>query len=185
MYGLHSVPTLGRCGFMHSLDFLKKQRRNTFGRRLRILVIALVMCASAPSPISAEVIGTVDTVFHMFSRDDDIVVEAFDDPAVQGVTCYLSRARKGGVKGMIGVAEDPSDASIECIRTGPITVPEDIREGKKDGERVFKKGTSLVFKSMQVVRFYDKKRDVLVYMVYSDRVVEGSPKNSLTVVKVE
>jgi CreA protein len=127
----------------------------------------------------------VDTVFHMLSRDDDIVVEAFDDPDIQGVTCYLSRARKGGVKGMLGVAEDPSDASIECVRTGPITVPEDIRSGKRDGERVFKKSTSLIFKSMQVIRFYDKKRNVLVYMVYSDRVVEGSPKNSVACVKVE
>lgn len=143
------------------------------------------MCAVVPSPVASEVIGTVDTVFHMFTRDDDIVVEAFDDPDIAGVTCYLSRARKGGLKGMMGVAEDPSDASIECICTGDITVPEDIRSGKEDGERVFKKGTSLIFKSMQVVRFYDKKRDVIVYMVYSDRVVEGSPKNSITCVKVK
>lgn len=170
---------------MPSLDFFKKPRRSPFRQRLRIVVFALLMCAVVPSPISAEVIGSVDTVFHMFSRDDDIVVEAFDDPDVRGVTCYLSRARKGGVKGMIGVAEDPSDASIECIQTGPIRVPEEIKSGKMDGKRVFKKGTSLIFKSMQVVRFYDKERDVLIYMVYSDRMVEGSPKNSLTVVKVE
>lgn len=121
----------------------------------------------------------------MFSRDDDIIVEAFDDPDISGVTCYLSRARKGGVKGMIGVAEDPSDASIMCVRTGPISVPAKVKKGNKSGERVFKKGTSLIFKSMQVIRFYDKKRDVLVYMVYSDKVVEGSPKNSVTCVKVE
>ncbi|WP_422393766.1 CreA family protein [Pseudodesulfovibrio cashew] len=137
------------------------------------------------SPVASETIGSVDTVFHMFSRDDDIVLEAFDDPEVSGVTCYLSRARKGGVKGMIGVAEDPSDASLECIRTGPIKVPEDVKNGKRDGKRLFKKNTSLVFKSMQVVRFYDKKRNVLVYMVYSDKLVEGSPKNSVSAVKVE
>lgn len=170
---------------MSNLDFLKKKRRYFPRHLLHFLLPALALCVMAPSPVAAEVIGTVDTVFHMFSRDDDIVVEAFDDPDVQGVTCYLSRARKGGVKGMLGVAEDPSDASIECIRTGPIKVPEDIRAGKKNGKKVFKKGTSLIFKSMQVVRFYDKKRDVLIYMVYSDRVVEGSPKNSVTVVKVE
>ena len=150
---------------MQTLDFLKRRGCSPIGRRFRFLLLAFLMCVVAPSPIAADVIGTVDTVFHMFSRDDDIVVEAFDDPDVQGVTCYLSRARKGGIKGMIGVAEDPSDASIECIRTGPIMVPENIRTGKKDGENVFKKGTSLIFKSMQVVRFYDKKRDVLVYMV--------------------
>jgi len=170
---------------MVSLDFIKKKRRSVLGRSFRILLFAFTLCAVVPSPVAAETIGSVDTVFHMFSRDDDIVVEAFDDPDITGVTCYLSRARKGGVKGMIGVAEDPSDASIECIRTGPISVPDTIRAGKKDGERVFKKSTSLVFKSMQVVRFYDRKRDVIVYMVYSDRVVEGSPKNSVTCVKVD
>jgi len=170
---------------MHTLDFIQTKRHSSFGRFSRILLIAFVLCAVAPSPVASETIGSVDTVFHMFSRDDDIIVEAFDDPDVPGVTCYLSRARKGGVKGMIGVAEDPSDASIECVRTGPITVNDAIKSGKENGERVFKKGTSLIFKSMQVVRFYDKKRDVLVYMVYSDKVVDGSPKNSITVVKVQ
>lgn len=148
-------------------------------------VLAAFLLLALPLPAASEVIGSVDTVFHMFSRDDDIVVEAFDDPDIPGVTCYLSRARKGGVKGMIGVAEDPSDASIMCVGTGDIQVPEKIRNGKANGEKVFKKGTSLVFKSMQVVRFYDAKRDVIVYMVYSDRVVEGSPKNSITCVKVQ
>ncbi|CCH48912.1 CreA family protein [Pseudodesulfovibrio piezophilus] len=170
---------------MQSLDFFSTKRRSPFGHIFRVFFLALLLCTLSPSPVASEVIGTVDTVFHMFSRDDDIVVEAFDDPDIPGVTCYLSRARKGGVKGMIGLAEDPSDASIECVRTGPIEVPQSVLSGKKDGERVFKKATSLVFKSMQVIRFYDKKRDVLIYMVYSDRVVEGSPKNSVTVVKVQ
>lgn len=170
---------------MNSLDFLKKKRRGAFGQFSRALVLAIVMCGLVPSPVASEMIGSVDTVFHMFSRDDDIVVEAFEDPDVSGVTCYLSRARKGGIKGMVGVAEDTSDASLMCVQTGPISVPNDIKEGKEQGERVFKKDTSLIFKSMQVVRFYDAKRDVLIYMVYSDKVVEGSPKNSVTCVKVQ
>ncbi len=170
---------------MYSLEFIKRKRRSTLGQFSRALLLAFVMCALVPSTVASEISGTVDTVFRMFSRDDDILVEAFDDPNIPGVTCYLSRARKGGVKGMIGVAEDPSDASIECVRTGPITVPDNIRNGDSDGQRVFKKDTSLIFKSMQVVRFYDQKRDVIVYMVYSDKVVEGSPKNSITCVKVE
>jgi len=170
---------------MNSLDFLKKKRRTAFGQFYRALILAFVLCAVVPSPVASEVIGTVDTVFHLLSRDDDIVVEAFEDPDISGVTCYLSRARKGGISGMIGVAEDTSDASIECVRTGPIKVPADIKSGEEDGERVFKKNTSIIFKSMQVVRFYDQKRDVLIYMVYSDKVVEGSPKNSVTCVKVE
>lgn len=170
---------------MSTLDFLKTRRKRRRTGTIRTLLLALLLCAAFPAPVASEVIGSVDTVFHMFSRDDDIVLEAFDDPDVDGVTCYLSRARKGGVKGMIGVAEDPSDASIMCLATGDIHVPERVKNGKSDGEKVFKKGTSLVFKSMQVVRFYDQKRDVLVYMVYSDRIVEGSPKNSITCVKVK
>lgn len=170
---------------MSTLDFFKTERYS-LGRSLpAILFIVMALCLTAPAPASAEIIGSVDTVFHMFSRDDDIIVEAFDDPDIPGVTCYLSRARKGGVKGMVGVAEDPSDASIECVKTGPIKLPEDVKNGKKNGKRVFKKGTSLVFKSMQVVRFYDADRGVLVYMVYSDRMVEGSPKNSITCIKVD
>ncbi|WP_424450077.1 CreA family protein [Pseudodesulfovibrio tunisiensis] len=151
--------------------------------------VSIWMCACLvllmAAPAMAETIGTVDTVFHMFSRDDDIIVEAFDDPDIPGVTCYLSRARKGGIKGMVGVAEDPSDASIECVRTGHIVLPEAVKSGSKNGVRVFKKGTSLIFKSMQVVRFYDSKRNVLIYLVYSDRMVEGSPKNSVSCVRVE
>lgn len=169
---------------MRNLDFLKKNRRPFPGRLPGMLMLAFLFCAATPLPVASEVIGTVDTVFHMFSRDDDIVVEAFDDPDIPGVTCYLSRARKGGIKGMVGVAEDPSDASIMCLATGDVSVPDRVRNGKADGVEVFKKSTSLVFKSMQVVRFYDRKRQVLVYMVYSDRVVEGSPKNSVTCVKV-
>lgn len=170
---------------MNSLDFLTTKRRSLFGQYFRAMILAMVMCAIVPSPVASEVIGTVDTVFHMFTRDDDIMVEAFDDPDIPGVTCYLSRARKGGVKGMIGVAEDTSDASIECIGIAPLELPEKVKSGKEDGEVVFKKGTSLVFKSMQVVRFYDKKRGVLIYLVYSDRMVEGSPKNSVTCVLVK
>ena len=127
---------------------------------------------------AAEEIGEVSTVFHFLSPDHKIVVEAFDDPKIAGVTCYLARADAGGFKGMIGVAEDPSDASITCRQVGPIAVLEELEEG----EEVFKQRTSLIFKSMQVVRFFDPKRKVFVYLVYSDRVIEGSPKNSISAV---
>lgn len=128
----------------------------------------------------AEEIGSVSTVFKMLGPNDKIVVEAFDDPKVAGVTCYLSRAKKGGISGGLGVAEDTSDASIACRQVGPIT----YKAKFKDGEEVFKKDTSLLFKSMQVVRFLDAKRNVLIYLVYSDRIIEGSPKNSISVVPV-
>jgi CreA protein len=133
------------------------------------------------TPAWAEEIGAVSTVFKMLGPNDKVVVEAFDDPKVEGVTCYLSRAKKGGVKGGLGVAEDPSDASIACRQVGPIRFKEKI----KDGDEVFKKDTSLLFKSMQVVRFHDVKRDVLVYLVYSDRIIEGSPKNSISAVPIQ
>ncbi len=145
-----------------------------------ICMIMVLVCSAA----RAETIGSVSTVFKVLGANDKIVVEAFDDPDIEGVTCYLSRAKKGGISGSLGVAEDTSDASLSCRQVGPISVPERIRNKKEDGEEVFKKRTSLLFKSMQVVRFYDAKRDVIIYLTYSDRIIEGSPKNSISCVPV-
>ncbi|MBI3444634.1 MAG: CreA family protein [Magnetospirillum sp.] len=132
-------------------------------------------------PLAAEEIGSVSTVFKALGPNDKIVVEAFDDPKVAGVTCYLSRAKTGGIKGGIGLAEDTADAFIACRQVGPILMSEPLR----DGDVVFKKDTSLLFKTMQVVRFHDRKRDVLVYLVYSDKIIDGSPKNSVSAVAIE
>ena len=104
---------------------------------------------------------------------------------VSGVSCYLSRAKTGGVSGMVGVAEDTADASIECVKIGKINLPEKVKNGKLDGEQVFKQSTSILFKTIQIVRFYDKKRNVLTYLAYSDKLIEGSPKNSISVVAVD
>ncbi|MCL5501323.1 CreA protein [Phytobacter palmae] len=136
------------------------------------------------SSAHAEQIGSVDTVFKMFGPDHKIVVEAFDDPEVQNVTCYLSRAKTGGIKGGLGLAEDTSDAAISCQQVGPIELSDKIKNGKAQGDVVFQKRTSLVFKKLQVVRFYDSKRNALVYLTYSDKVVEGSPKNALSAVPI-
>ncbi len=144
----------------------------------RLLII--VALATTTPTVNAEQIGHVDTVFKWLGPDHKIVIEAFDDPKIEGVTCYLSRAKTGGVKGALGIAEDPSDASISCRQYGPVR----FKEKLTDGEKVFTKRTSLVFKSVQVVRFFDKKRNVLVYLVYSDKVIEGSPKNSITSVPI-
>ncbi|HAU3145138.1 TPA: protein CreA [Salmonella enterica subsp. salamae] len=132
----------------------------------------------------AEQIGSVDTVFKMFGPDHKIVVEAFDDPDVKNVTCYVSRAKTGGIKGGLGLAEDTSDAAISCQQVGPIELSDKIKNGKAQGEVVFKKRTSLIFKSLQVVRFYDEKRNTLTYLAYSDKVVDGSPKNAISAVPV-
>jgi CreA protein len=108
------------------------------------------------------------------------VIDGFDDPKVQGVACHIARAQTGGVKGELGVAEDTSDASIACRQVGPIKIVGEF----KDGERVFDEHRSLVFKRLQVVRFFDRERNVLVYVAYSDRIIEGSPKNSISTVPI-
>ncbi|MFB1489701.1 MULTISPECIES: CreA family protein [unclassified Thiocapsa] len=133
---------------------------------------------------AAEIIGSVATKFKWMGPNDKILIEVFDDEEIPGVVCYLSRAKTGGVSGAVGVAEDTSDAAIHCVQVGPITLADDIRDGKQDGAEVFKKRTSLLFKSLQVVRFFDAPRHTLVYLSYSDRVIEGSPKNSITAVPI-
>ncbi len=124
--------------------------------------------------------GAVSTRFRWLGPNDKIVIDGFDDPRVEGVACHIARAQTGGVKGALGVAEDTSDASIACRQVGPIRIKGEL----KDGERVFDERRSLVFKSLQVVRFIDKERNVLVYVAYSDRVIEGSPKNSISSVPI-
>lgn len=132
----------------------------------------------------AEQIGSVDTVFKVFGPAHKIVVEAFDDPDVKNVTCYVSRAKTGGIKGGLGLAEDTSDAAISCQQVGPVELSDKIKNGKAQGDVVFQKRTSLVFKKLQVVRFYDAKRNTLAYLAYSDKVVEGSPKNAISAVPI-
>ncbi|RRV34438.1 hypothetical protein EGI94_04795 [Stutzerimonas stutzeri] len=147
---------------------------------MRLAIAALMVGLALPGLAAAEEIGAVDTVFKWLGPNHKIVVEAFDDPMVDGVTCYLSRAKTGGIKGGLGLAEDRAEASIACRQVGPIRI-----KGKlKDGDVVFKERTSLVFKAMQVVRFFDESRNALVYLVYSDRVIEGSPQNAVTAIPI-
>ena len=124
--------------------------------------------------------GSVSTHFRLFSLSDKIVIDSFNDPKVQGVVCHIARAQTGGVKGELGLAEDTSDASISCCQVGPIKILGEL----KDGESVFDEHRSLVFKKLQVVRFFDREHNVLVYVAYSDRVIEGSPKNSISTVPI-
>ena len=129
----------------------------------------------------AESIGEVDTVFKFIGPDHKIVVDAYDDPKVEGVTCYVSRAKTGGIKGGLGLAEDKSEASIACRQVGPIAFPKPL----ETQEEMFSERISLVFKKLRVVRMVDRKRNSLVYLTYSDRVIEGSPQNSVAVVAVD
>lgn len=136
------------------------------------------------SSVFAEEIGSVDTAFVFLGANHKIVIEAFEDPKVSGVSCHLSRAKTGGVKGSFGIAEDTADASIACRQTGLITLPQDIQSKKNDGERVFKESTSFLFKHIQVVRFYDAKRNTLIYLTYSDKLIDGSPKNAISTIQI-
>ncbi len=140
--------------------------------------LALAACAAVAH---AEEIGEVDTVFKWIGPDHKIVVDAYDDPGVTGVTCYVSRAKTGGIKGGLGLAEDKAEASIACRQTGPIAFPKPLRQQ----EEMFSERISLVFKKLRVVRMVDKTRNTLVYLTYSDRVIEGSPQNSVTAVPVD
>ena len=132
--------------------------------------------------VAAEEIGEVSTTFNLLSPNSKIVIEAFDDPDVAGVTCHVSKAKTGGLKGAVGIAEDPSEASIACRQTGIIDLSK--LDKLKNGDVVFKENRSLIFKTLQVVRFYDKKRNVLIYLVYSDKLIDGSPKNSISTVPI-
>jgi CreA protein len=142
-----------------------------------IAALALASCACA----RAESVGEVDTVFKWIGPDHKIVVDAYDDPDVAGVTCYVSRAKTGGIKGGLGLAEDKAEASIACRQTGPISFPKPLRQQ----DEMFSERISLVFKKLRVVRMVDRPRNTLVYLTYSDRVIEGSPQNSVTAVPVD
>lgn len=154
-------------------------RRRAQNAAMKILapLLLLPLCLGA----QAQRIGEVDTVFKLIGPDHKIVVEAYDDPDVKGVTCYVSRAKTGGIKGGLGLAEDKAEASIACRQTGPISFPKPL----KPQDEMFSERISLVFKRLRVVRMVDAPRNTLVYLTYSDRVIEGSPQNSVTAVPVD
>ena len=147
---------------------------------MKNMLMALVLLGAAATA-RAQPIGEVDTVFKWIGPDHKIVVEAYDDPKVAGVTCYVSRAKTGGITGALGLAEDKAEASIACVQVGPIGIATPLPKQ----EDMFTERISLVFKKLRVVRMVDTRRNALVYLTYSDRVIEGSPQNSVGVVAVD
>ena len=139
------------------------------------LAATLMTCGSA----GADAIGEVDTAFQWIGPNHKIVVQAFDDPKVGGVTCYVSRAKTGGISGGLGLAEDKAEASIACRQTGPIAFS---GEALRPQEQVFSERLSIVFKRLRVVRMVDARRSTLVYLTYSERLIDGYPQNSVTAV---
>ncbi len=159
--------------------------------RLRRCALALVALAGAgviatlfpPGAHAAEepdLIFRRSTVFKWLSPNDKLATYAVDDPQVEGVACHFTVPEKGGFKGWIGLAEEVSDISLACRQVGPIR----FKQKFEQGDDMFRQRRSLFFKKMQIVRGCDTKRNVLVYMVYSDRIIEGSPKNSTSSVPI-
>lgn len=143
-------------------------------------VAAAIVLAALPASAQNRV-GEVSTTFRMIGPNDKVVVDRYDDPKVQNVSCYLSRAETGGIGGALGLAEDPSRFSIACRATGPIRITGNIDRGH-NGEVVFGERTSPLFKELRVTRFFDSDRNVLVYLVWSTRLINGSPFNSVTAI---
>jgi CreA protein len=144
------------------------------------IVVSFALMSSAPHAEEPDTIFKRSTVFKWLTPNDKLATYGLDDPEVDGVACHFTVPERGGLKGWIGVAEEVSDISLACSQVGPIR----FKQKFEQGEDVFRKRRSLFFKKMQIVRGCDVKRNVLVYMVYSDRLIEGSPKNSTSAVPI-
>ena len=144
-------------------------------------LLALAVAASVAAAVHAEPIGAVDTAFQWVGPDHKIVVDAYDDPKVAGVTCYVSHAKTGGIKGALGIAVDKSEASIACRQVGPVSVKQPLPHQ----EEVFSERQSILFKRLRIVRMVDSTRNTLAYLTYSDRLIDGSPQNAVTAVAVD
>jgi CreA protein len=159
---------------------VERQRRPSMYKVLSATVL-LVLCALSAAPARADDLSCVSTTFRLIGKNDRVCVSAFDDPKVQGVACHISQARTGGLSGTMGLAEDPSRFSIACRQIGPITV--DLAS-LKDGEEVYSARTSVFFKRTHVYRTIDTKRNTLVYLAISDKLIDGSPQNAISTVPV-
>lgn len=145
-----------------------------------VLIVAMLSFGQAQASDSRE-IGAVSTAFKLIGPNHKIVVSAFDDPKIKGITCYVARPRTGGIKGGLGLAEDPSLASVSCVQTGPVSYLKKISTDD-DGEQVFDENRSIIFKTLDVKRLVDIEKGVLVYVVRTSRIIEGSPETSVSVV---
>lgn len=150
----------------------------------RRIFAALASVAWLGSPVLAadepDLIFRRSTVFKWMSPNDKLATYGVDDPEVAGVACHFTVPERGGIKGWLGIAEEVSDISLACSQIGPIH----FKDKMEQGGDMFRQRRSLFFKKMQIVRGCDAKRNVLVYMVYSDKLIEGSPKNSTSSVPI-
>jgi CreA protein len=147
---------------------------------LAITLAGITCIAPAQAGDQPDLIFRRSTVFKLLSPNDKLGTYGMDDPSIEGVACHFTVPEKGGWKGWLGIAEEVSDISLACRQTGPIRIKQKFTQG----EDMFVQRRSLFFKKMQIVRGCDKKRNVLIYMVYSDRLIEGSPQNSTSSVPI-
>ena len=146
---------------------------------MRAIASVVASLIALTIPVCAQTrIDAINTNFRWLGPDDKIIVERYDDPKVANVSCYMSRAETGGVKGGLGLAEDPSRFSIACRAVGPIAIP----PGLPKSEVIAFASASLFFKTFQIHRAIDPEKNVLVYTVVSTKLINGSPFNSISVV---
>ncbi|OQW54052.1 MAG: hypothetical protein A4S14_01005 [Proteobacteria bacterium SG_bin9] len=147
---------------------------------LAAIVGVTALAGAAQAAEEPDLIFRRSTVFKFLSPNDKLATYAVDDPQVEGVACHFTVPEKGGFKGWLGLAEEVSDVSLACRQVGPIK----FKTKFEQGEDMFRQRRSLFFKKLQIVRGCDAKRNVLVYMVYSDKLIDGSPKNSTSTVPI-
>ena len=143
--------------------------------------LAAVLCAALAMSAHAEEIGCATTAWMLIGANHRVCIYAYDDPSISGVTCHVSQARTGGIKGSLGLAEDPSQFSLACRQVGPIELPAKL----PDDEVVFSENTSLLFKETKIHRFIDRKRNVLIYLAISRKIIEGAPANAISTVPIQ
>lgn len=158
----------------------KKWKYILSGIAILLLVGVLLFLFGGSFNSTSTKLGSVNTAFKMFGSDHHIDVSSFKDPDAQNVVCYLSRAKTGGIKGSLGIAEDTSHAAISCDQKGPV----DITKIAEQQTEVYNESRSIGFKKLRVIRMFDKPNNTLVYMTYSDKLIEGDPDNAISAVSI-
>jgi CreA protein len=161
--------------------YLTAAMEDTMVKALLLVCVTAGGLLAAGVPVRADDLPCVSTTFRLIGKNDRVCISAFDDPKVPGVACHVSQARTGGISGTIGLAEDPSRFSIACRQVGPITV--DLST-LTDQEEVYSARTSIFFKRTHVYRALDKKRNTLVYLAISNKLIDGSPQNAISTVPI-
>ena len=148
-------------------------------KKIRAVLLAVALVAMAmPASAKDGQLDCVTTEWKLLGKNHSVCVSAFSDPDIDGITCYISQAKTGGISGSVGLAEDPSNFALSCVRTGEVTIPPKLPAKAN----VFKESTSVFFKATRVTRMWDKERNTLVYMAVSRRLVDGSPFNAVSAV---